>query len=429
MDLHSIRRLPAGKPATRIAAHSVRLRLSVLMFLLYSAPGAMVPLFTMRLKELGFSPTEMGWCCATQALGALLAPLLAGQIADRWFPAERCLSVCAVISAVLLFLLSSLTSPVAVFAASLAFWLVMAPAMTLTTSVGFAHLSQPGRDFGKVRMWGTLGWVAPNWLLGFWFANSEWTRQILQWLRPDQPQGLLSDAFLLGGFLALIFAVYCLTMPVKAPQRNGRVGLLAPWQAMKTLWGRPFVIYALCTLGVCAVLPFSTQVTPLLFSDLGVSPSWLPRVLTIAQASEVATLALLPRILSRFGVGGTMRLGLAATALTMAGLMIGRPLGVAIAGLSLYGLCIGCYLVAGQMYLNHRASDDVRASAQALNSVLCGIGLLIGNLLVGVVRELVHEQFAPTFAVAAGGAVVLGVIFLIGFPSGHDLSRARSAAE
>jgi len=416
MDLQSLRRLPKPKSAPIVALPSVHLRLSVLMFLLYSAPGAIVPLFSMRLKELGFSPTQMGWCCATQALGALLAPLLAGQIADRWIPAERCLRVCAVVEAALLFLLSSLTTPVAVFGASLVFWLVMAPAMTLTTAVSFAHLAEPGREFGRVRMWGTLGWVAPNWLLGYWFSESEWAQQFRHWIRPEQTQGLLTDAFLVGAILASLFGLYCLTLPHTPPQRNGRVGLLAPWHAMKALWGRAFVIYAVCTFGISAVLPFSTQVTPLLLSHLGVSTSWLPRVLTIAQGSEVATLLFFPRLLGWAGVRGTMCLGLLATVLTMGGLMIGEPLGIAIGGLSLYGLCIGGYLVAGQMFLNHRSREDTRASAQALHSVLCGIGLLLGNLLVGFVRLQVHERFMPTFAVATGIAAVLLAIFIVGFP-------------
>jgi MFS family permease len=416
MDLHSLRRLPSSTPVSHIVVPSVRFRLSVLMFLLYSAPGAIVPLFTMRLRELGFSPTAAGWCCATQALGALLAPLLAGQIADRWIPAERCLTVCAVISAVLLALLSTLTTPLAVFAASLVFWLVMAPALTLSTAVSFSHLTQPGREFGKVRMWGTLGWVAPNWLLGFWFTDSDWVRQALAVFRPEQQHGVLSDAFLLGSIMAVLFGLYSLTLPHTPPRRTGTIDFLAPWQAVKALWGRPFAIYALCTFGASAVLPFATQVGPLLFSQLGVSASWLPRLLTIAQASEVATLFLMPWILQRFGVRGTMRLGLAAAVLTLTGLMIGQPLGVAIAGLSLYGVCIGCYLVAGQMYLNHQTSDGVRASAQALHSVLCGIGLLVGSLLVGFVRELTSDHFGPTFAVAAAGAAVLFIIFVIGFP-------------
>ncbi|HLW64556.1 MAG TPA: hypothetical protein VKS79_04490, partial [Gemmataceae bacterium] len=128
------------------------------------------------------------------------------------------------------------------------------------------------------------------------------------------------------------------------------------------------------------------------------------------------TLLFFPRIVGWAGVRGTMCIGLLAAVLTLGGLMIGDPLEVAIGGLSMYGFCIGCYLVAGQMFLNHRAREDTRASAQALHSVLCGIGLLIGNLLVGFVRLQVQERFVPTFAVATGIAALLLAVFVVGFP-------------
>ena len=114
-----------------------------------------------------------------------------------------------------------------------------------------------------------------------------------------------------------------------------------------------------------------------------------------------------------------MRLGLLAAVFTVTCLMVGEPLGLVLGRLGLYGFCISCYLVAGQMYLNYRASEDVRASAQALQSVLCGLGQLVGNLLVGFVRQQVHEAFAPTFAVAAGIALALFVVFLVAFPREH----------
>src|ERR1700691_3740431 len=74
---------------------SLRWRLTVLMFLLYAPAGAVVPLFSLHLKELQFAPVDLGWACATQSLGALIAPLVAGQIADRWVASERCLAFCS----------------------------------------------------------------------------------------------------------------------------------------------------------------------------------------------------------------------------------------------------------------------------------------------------------------------------------------------
>src|SRR5439155_6312045 len=110
--------------------------------------------FSLRLQELTFSPLEIGWASATQALASLLAPLLARKFADRWFPAEKCLSGFALLASGLLWLLAELATPWTVFAVSLAFWLAMAPALTLGAAITFAHLAKPDQHFGGVRLWG-----------------------------------------------------------------------------------------------------------------------------------------------------------------------------------------------------------------------------------------------------------------------------------
>jgi len=417
MDLRSVRRPPRPTTAPWGGIFTVRVRLSLLMLLIYAAPGAIVPLFSLRLRELGFTPVQIGLCCMTQALGTTLAPLLAGQVADRWLSAERCLVVCAGIEAILLWILGGLTEPYAVFVVSLVFWLVMAPAMTLTTYVGLAHLKNPARDYGRVRLWGTVGWVLPLWVMGIWLSDA-------QWLRSLRSHAEMKDAFRMASVLALAFGAYCLTIP-RTPPRKTALGWLAPLVAFHQFRGRAFYVYAICTFGVCVVLPFSTQVTPLLLADLGLPRPWLMPTLTIAQGSEVLTLALLPLALGRLGTRYTMQIGLVATVFTLAALMRGTPLALVIAGYGCYGMCISCYLVSGQLYLNGRADEGVRASAQALHSVLCGLGQLVGNPLVGLVRSEVNKAYAPTFAVGAGIALALFFVFIVFFPRNPTKSPAK----
>jgi MFS family permease len=376
----------------------------------------------LRLEQLGFSPSQIGWCCATQAIGSLIAPLVAGQIADRWLAAEKCLAFGAVVAAGVLWLLASLTTPGAVFAASLLFWLVMAPSLTLCASIGFSHLKDPAREFGRVRMWGTVGWVAPSWLMGLWLAESDAWSPVKAWL--GQPNAELADAFHFAAILAILFGLYALTLPHTPPRKTQGA---APLAAIRALRSRSFFVYAFCTFGICVALPFHTQVSPLLLENLNVPAAWIPPLLTIAQGSEMLSLFALPAVYSRIGARATMRLGLLAAVLTLTGLMLGSPLGVVIAGLSLYGFCISFYLVVGQMFLNQRSPEGVRSSAQALHSSLCGIGLLVGNVLIGEVRTIFGERFAPTYAVAAGLAAVLFVVFMVGFPRAESPASRTSS--
>ena len=403
----------------------LRWRLCLLMFLYYAIQGAFVPLFSLRLQELGLTPLEMGWACATQALATVVAPLVAGQVADRWFPAERCLAVCSLLSGILLWILADLASAVAIFTISLALWLVLAPASTLSTALSFAHLPHQGRHFGPIRLWGTVGWVVAGWLVGFRLGQPAWSGQWFAWPHLLTPTSGLADTFRVASLSAFILSAYALTLPHTPPQR--RLGdWLAPLAAASLLCDRPFAIFWLCALGVCVTLPFTTQVTPLLLEHLGIPRPWISPTLTLGQSMEIVSLALLPMFLLRLGIRRTMLLGLGAWALLLAMLTRGEPVWLVVASLSLNGLCICCFIVAGQVFANGRAREDVRVSVQALLNVTSGLGLLGGNLLVGWVRRQTEEEFPPTFRIAAVIAGVLVLLFFLSFSPGQPEQSGSS---
>src|SRR5262249_14286198 len=117
------------------------------MFLQYAMPATWVPVFSLHLELLHFTPGQTAWACSTSALGSVLAPLLWGQIADRWLAAEKCIAVCALSGAGILWVLADLTSPLAVFVAALAYWFFMVPVLSLGIALTFRHLQNPERDF------------------------------------------------------------------------------------------------------------------------------------------------------------------------------------------------------------------------------------------------------------------------------------------
>jgi predicted MFS family arabinose efflux permease len=408
----------------------LRLRLSVLMFLQYAVPGAWVPLFSLRLAELSFSQLQIGWAGATYALASLTTPFLAGQLADRWFPAQRCLACFAAAGGCLLWLLAGLRDPDVVFWTCLAVWLVLVPAVTLTISICFTHLPDPARTYGSVRMWGTIGWVVPGLLLGCWFAEPEWLCGPLLCLRPDGPRTELPDALRLGGLLAFLLAAYALTLPHTPPARarsGSPASLFAPLAALRMLRRRPVAVYCICALGVCFAVSFNSLFTPLLLRHLGLPPEWLSPTLTISQTTEILTLGLLPWLLLRLGTRGTMALGLFAAALLMSLLSLGGPPGLIVPALGLNGLCICCFLIAGQVFVNSRAAGDVRVSTQSLLTFVNGVGLLLGNLLGGWISEQAGGAFAPTFGAAAAVCCAALLLFALGFSEGPEPAPAPEA--
>jgi nitrate/nitrite transporter NarK len=69
-------------------------RLSLMMLLQYAVWGAWLPVASRYLSAgLGFSETQISLLLGLAgSIGAISAPFLAGQLADRHFSTERCLA-------------------------------------------------------------------------------------------------------------------------------------------------------------------------------------------------------------------------------------------------------------------------------------------------------------------------------------------------
>ncbi len=423
---HTITTLRSGSATGASVGRSrwLYIRLWLLFFLAYGPVGAMVPFFTLHLEELGLTPVQIGWACSTQAMGAMLAPLIFGQIADRWLAADRCVTLCAIATAALLWLLGDQADFLPLFAVAFVYWIVMTPLMTLANAIGFTHL--PPQHFGWIRAGGTLGWMVQGWLLGYWFSQPEWLVPVRDWLHTQGWHGGWVDAFRLGSVMAVVVALYSLTLPATPPKVTRTSSFLAPLAAMGMLKHRMFAIYFICTVGLCVTMPFTTQTNPLLLRHLGVPRNLLGPTMTLAQTTEFLALGLLPWILGRLGQRRTMLLGLSSWLVGLTILTIGEPCALVVVSLLTYGLYICCYLVAGQVFVNSEATGDTRVSAQGMVTLATGLGLLAGNLLVGWVRHWTDAAFTPTYAVAVALAGVFWVVFLLGFGDGKGVESAQN---
>ncbi|NBO93259.1 MAG: hypothetical protein EBV06_13260 [Planctomycetia bacterium] len=384
------------------------LRLSLLAALMWAVPACLVPLYSLSLQQLGFNKFTIALCCSTQAVAAMFAWLIAGQIADRWMPAERALSICAVFAGVNLWWLSTLTDPVTIFGGTLLFWMLCGPITQFGTAVCFTHLPFPAKQFGPVRMWGTVAWIVVGWISGVWL-----------WFRQTPP----TDVFRLGSFIAWILAVYAQTLPT-TPPRPGRG--YAPLAAFRLFRDRGFAVYTLCLFGASLTFPFTTQLTPLLLTDLGVTKEWLTPTLTLAQPLEVIGLFVLPGILAALGLRRTMLVGLCAWLVAMSVLSIGRPLELVVPSLVLNGIYITCFTISGQVYVNGLAEGDLKSSVQGLFNGIGGSGLLLGNLLAGLLRHMTGDNLPLAFAPAAMITALMLLVFSLGFRESSRLSESET---
>src|SRR5208337_233528 len=167
-------------------------RLAAMMALVYAVQGSFWPLLAVHLQDLGLNGRSRGWIFATLAMGSVIVPLGAGQLVDRLMRTQRFLAIAYALGAALLFL---------------SFWMIIAPSYGLCNSLAMRHLDDPGRQFGGIRLWGTIGWMAAGWLVSV----------AMGWTGANRTGGGSYEAFLIAMVLSIIVALYCLTLPDTPP--------------------------------------------------------------------------------------------------------------------------------------------------------------------------------------------------------------------
>ncbi len=361
----------------------MRLRLSVMMVLVWSVQGAFWPVLSIHLVDLGISERGRGWIFATMAIASFAMPLGAGQLVDRLMPTQRFLSWSFALGSIVLMIIASglTSSALGLFSLFLVFWLILAPSYSLSNSLAFRNLLWPDRDFPRVRLWGTVGWVVVGWLVSL--------VMVLASSGPAQKRGA-TEAFWIAAVVSMITAVYCRTLPNTPPVRlepGGRRSSVVD-DFLDLVRSPGVAVYLASAFCVSLTTPFVYQVMPHYLRVIGMDRAWVASAMSLGQWPEVAGLAVLPILIRRWGYRTTLVLGVGGYAIRYAMLVTEPPLWVATVGMPLHGVGVACFSIVGQMFINSRASADRRASAQSINTMINGgLGSMTGSLLASEVVQ------------------------------------------
>jgi len=414
-------------------------RLSTMMFLQYAIWGAWLPLlYPFLMGHRGFSLDETGYCLMAGAVGAIFGPFIAGQIADRHFATERFLAFSHLAGAALVWFLADVSTFGAFFVMSLLYGLVYAPTLSLTNSLALHHLPDRDRDFGRVRVWGTIGWIVVGIAVGHWLAQQHTPDGIPEIVTAAQNAGR-ADAFQLSAFLGVVMGLFCFTLPHTpptrdAPERN------AAFEALGDIRRQPLVTLFLLAVPVSCIHQFyfvhtSSFLTGLqnnvsdanefaksINSILGVGGGGL---MTIGQMTEILVLASIPFLAKTWSRKTLLATGLTAYAARMALFAYaGDSMPLVLLGVALHGLCFGCFIFVAYMVVDEETSSDVRASAQSLfNIVIIGVGIIVGSLIAtSVVGEMAKDAAGATnyttlFSIPMWASVACLALLMVFYPS------------
>ena len=385
----------------------VKARLAGMMALVYSVQGAFWPLLSIHLVDLGISERGRGWIFATMAMASFAMPLGAGQMVDRLMPTQKFLACSFAAGTGLLALMAwGVSAHVGwLFGLFLVYWLIMAPSYSLSNSLAFRNLARPARDFGKVRLWGTVGWMAVGWLVS----------GVMAWSGSRAGRGAF-EAFGISVVLSAVTALYCRTLPNTPPVTvEGR--RTSSFRDVVDFARTPSMpVYLILAFGVSLTTPFVYQVMPNYLRSIGMDRAWVSTAMSLGQWPEIVMLAGLPWLIRRFGYRFTIGLGIAAYAVRYGSLAFDPPLWLATAGIPLHGIGVACFTVGGQLFVDSRAPSDRRASAQSINTVVTGgLGSLLGSLLAGEVVAMFPGRFGPVFLVPCAINAVLILLVILKF--------------
>ncbi len=255
---------------------SVRVRLSIMMFLEYAVWGVWAVNLQGYLGGLESfredGTFKISMIFMTMAIANILAPFVASQLADRYFSTERFLAFSHLVGGLFLLWASplrfSLGLPPQVQSYDFLFWVLLAycllyaPTVALTNSLAFAHLPNGEKDFGSIRLWGTIGWIVVILLFGAWLglAHVAGMAKILPHL-PD-----VGDCLIAAGVLSLIMAGYSLLLPHTPPSPKVE-SPLAFLTAIKLARFPSFAVMLVVAFLVSTELQFYYALTPSFFQD------------------------------------------------------------------------------------------------------------------------------------------------------------------
>lgn len=356
---------------------SLLVRLWVMAFVQYAIWGLWyVTMGTYLTKTLHFSGGQVGLAYGTPAIGAMISPFLVGLVADRYFAAERILGVLHLLGAGLLWYVSTTTSFPLFYAGLVAHTIGYMATLALTNSLTLRQVTDPEQQFPLVMLMGSVGWIAAGLVIGQ--AEVEASATQFQW----------------AAMASAAMSLYCLTLPHTPPlNRQGSTSLSEAlgFDALRLLRHRSFAVFLLGSFLICVPLSFYFSWANVFLNEIGVKHA--ASKMTLGQVSDVTFLMLMPWFISRLGVKRMLLLGMLAWTVRFAlfdlyatGLTWPVFLYAAIA---MHGICYDFFFVMGRIYVDRRAPEHLRATAQGLLAfVTLGAGMFAGTWLAGLVGEL-----------------------------------------
>lgn len=362
----------------------VGLRLSVMMFLQFFVWGAWYVSVGLYMAAHGMSD-GIYWAYTVGPIAAIVSPFFLGMVADRFFATERVLGVMHLLGGAAL-----LVAPaVAEWSAGggetgnsyrpfvgvlLLHMLCYMPTLGLTSTLAFRNMTDRERQFPLIRVFGTVGWIAANWVVSKGFHAET-----------------LDTQFSIAGGAAIALGIFSFTLPHTPPPLRGGAGRrvsvrdILGLDSLALLRRPSFAVFIISSLLICVPLSAYYAYAPVYAGAVGFAD--VAFTMSFGQISEIVFMLAMPLCFATLGVKWMLAAGMLAWAVRyglFATAADEQIKWMVLAGILLHGICYDFFFVAGQIYVDRRVPAEVRGQAQGfLVLITQGLGMLIGAQIIG----------------------------------------------
>ena len=391
------------------------IKLSLMMFLQYFIWGAWYVTLGTYMSEppLGASGIQIGATYGALAIATMISPFFVGLIADRFFAAQKIMGVLHVLGAGLLFMATKITDSNIFYWTILCYSLLYMPTIALSNSVAFSQMTDPGKQFPWIRVFGTIGWIVAGVMIGQMGIEKS------------------ADTFYIAAAVSAGLGLFSFILPNTPPKaQTADASSALGTEAFVLFKDKSYLVFFIAAILICVPLSFYYGFANVFLNETGMSN--VAFKMTFGQISEAVFILAIPFLFNQIGVKKMLLLGMTAWILRYVFFAYGNidtSVWMLYAGIILHGICYDFFFVTGYMYTEKKAGEKIKNAAQGLFTFATyGVGMVIGTRFSGFTADYYSVdgafQWQSIWMVPAYIAVAVLIYFILFFKEKKEIKAA-----
>ena len=392
--------------------------LGLMMFLEYFIWGSWyVTMGTYMGEHLQSTGLQIGAAYSALAIATMISPFFVGLVADRFFAAQRIMGVLHLLGAAMLFLATKVTGNSPFYWVILVYSLLYMPTIALSNNIAFTQMTDPGKQFPWIRVFGTIGWIVAGIIIGQ--LGIEKT----------------NTTFMIAAAASAALGLFSFALPNTPPKAsaNATIAQTLGKDAFVLFKSKSYLIFFIAAILVCIPLSFYYGFANPFLNEMGLDKPASKMIL--GQVSEAVFILAIPFLFNSIGVKKMLLLGMSAWILRYVAFAYGDAgsnTWMLYAGIILHGICYDFFFVTGYMYTEKKAGERIKNAAQGLFTFATyGLGMFIGTWFSGFIvdkyttgSDPVTHDWKSIWYVPAGIAVAVLLYFMLFFREKKEISQA-----